>query len=75
MWGQLQSGTRVSRRNLLPGDIVFFGGTYEAGLSHDGIYIGGGRFVNAVDYGIGVAVSNLNDAYWSSHYYGATRPW
>ena len=75
MWGQLQSGTRVSRSNLRPGDIVFFGGTYEAGLSHDGIYIGGGRFVNAVDYGIGVAVSNLNDAYWSSHYYGATRPW
>ncbi|MGH2458413.1 MAG: LysM peptidoglycan-binding domain-containing protein [Chloroflexota bacterium] len=75
MWGQLQSGSRVSRSNLRPGDIVFFGGTYEAGLSHDGIYIGGGRFVDAVDYGIGVAVSNLNDAYWSSHYYGATRPW
>lgn len=75
MWGQLQSGTRVSRSNLQPGDIVFFQGTYEAGLSHDGIYIGGGRFINAADYGIGVVVSNLSDSYWSSHYYGATRPW
>jgi len=75
MWGQLQSGTRVSRSSLKPGDIVFFAGTYESGLSHDGIYLGGGRFINAVDYGIGVAVSNLNDAYWSGHYFGATRPW
>lgn len=75
MWGQLQSGTRVSRSDLEPGDIVFFAGTYEAGLSHDGIYIGGGRFINAVDYGIGVAVRSLNSSYWSSHYFGATRPW
>ncbi|HVB97341.1 MAG TPA: LysM peptidoglycan-binding domain-containing protein [Chloroflexota bacterium] len=75
MWGQLQSGARVARNNLQPGDIVFFANTYEAGLSHDGIYIGGGRFINAVDYGIGVAVSNINDSYWSGHYAGATRPW
>ena len=75
MWGQLQSGTRVSRSNIQPGDIVFFANTYEAGLSHDGIYIGGGRFINAVDYGIGVAVSSMNDSYWSSRYAGATRPW
>jgi len=75
LYGQLQSGTRVARSNLLPGDIVFFSNTYEAGLSHDGIYIGGGRFINAVDYGIGVAVSSLNDSYWSAHYYGASRPW
>ena len=75
MWGQLQSGTRISRANLLPGDIVFFVNTYEPGLSHDGIYIGGGRFINAVDYGIGVAVRSLSDPYWSSRYFGATRPW
>ncbi|HEX5414710.1 MAG TPA: C40 family peptidase, partial [Chloroflexota bacterium] len=75
LYGQLQSGTRISRANLLPGDIVFFGNTYQAGLSHDGIYIGGGRFINAVDYGIGVAVSSMNDSYWSAHYYGASRPW
>ncbi len=75
LWGQLQSGTRVSRQNLLPGDIVFFANTYQPGLSHDGIYIGGGRFINAVDYGIGVAVRSLSDPYWSNRYFGATRPW
>src|SRR5262249_42590269 len=75
LWGQLQSGTRVSRWSLSPGDIVFFANTYEAGLSHDGIYIGGGRFIHAADYGIGVEVSSLSDAYWSAHYYSATRSW
>lgn len=75
LWGQLQSGSRVSRQNLQPGDIVFFANTYQRGLSHDGIYIGGGRFINAVDYGIGVAVRSLSDPYWSSRYFGATRPW
>jgi cell wall-associated NlpC family hydrolase len=75
MWGQLQSGTRVSRWNLQPGDIVFFANTYEYGLSHDGIYIGGGRFIHAADYGIGVEVSSLSDAYWVAHYFGATRAW
>ncbi len=75
MWGQLQSGSRVSRSNLQPGDIVFFAGTYEAGLSHDGIYIGGGRFIHAADYGIGVIVSSFSNSYYANHYFGATRPW
>jgi cell wall-associated NlpC family hydrolase len=75
MWGQLQSGTRVTRASLQPGDIVFFAGTYEAGLSHDGIYIGGGRFIHAADYGLGVIVSSFSNAYYANHYFGATRPW
>jgi cell wall-associated NlpC family hydrolase len=74
MWGQYQSGTHVSRGNLQPGDIVFFANTYGSGLSHDGIYIGGGRFIDAADYGIGVTVSSFT-SYWSGHYYGAVRPW
>jgi cell wall-associated NlpC family hydrolase len=75
MWGQLQSGNRVTRANLQPGDIVFFAGTYEYGLSHEGIYIGGGRFIHAADYGIGVIVSSLSNAYYANHYFGATRAW
>ena len=75
MWGQYQSGTHISRANLQPGDIVFFAGTYEAGLSHEGIYIGGGRFVHAADYGVGVIVSSLSNSYYANHYFGATRAW
>ncbi len=67
--------TRISRGNLQPGDIVFFDGTYTAGLSHDGIYIGGGRFIHAADYGVGVEVSSFSNSYYASRYFGATRPW
>jgi peptidoglycan endopeptidase LytE len=75
LWGQLQAGPRVRLNDLEPGDLVFFVNTYQAGLSHVGIYIGGGRFINAVDYGRGVAVSNLHDSYWGPRYFGASRPW
>ena len=75
LWGQLASGPRISQDKLFPGDIVFFVNTYQPGLSHNGIYIGGGRFVNAVSEGKGVAVSNLYDSYWGPRYFGASRPW
>ena len=75
LWGQIQSGPRVSRNNLQAGDLVFFVNTYMPGLSHVGIYIGGGRFIHAGSERTGVTVSSLNDAYWSPRYYGASRPW
>lgn len=73
--GQLASGARIPRSELQAGDIVFFVDTYKPGLSHDGIYLGGGRFINAADYGIGVTVSSLSDSYWAQRYVAATRPW
>jgi cell wall-associated NlpC family hydrolase len=75
LWGQMQSGPRVSQTNLQPGDLVFFANTYMRGLSHVGIYIGGGRFIHAGSERTGVTVSSLSDAYWGPRYYGATRPW
>jgi len=74
MWGQYGAGYHPSRSELQPGDIVFFANTYMAGLSHNGIYIGGGQFVHASDERSGVKVSSINEAYWSSHWFGATRP-
>ena len=71
---QYYSGTHVSRANLRPGDLVFFANTYQRGISHAGIYVGGGKFINAANESTGVTVSSLNSAYWSAHYYGATRP-
>jgi cell wall-associated NlpC family hydrolase len=44
-----------------------------AGLSHDGIYIGGGQFIHAADESTGVTISSLYTSYWQAHYVGATR--
>ena len=69
-WG---AGTHVSYDQLAPGDIVFFRNTYKVGISHVGIYIGGGRFIHAASVAEGVTVSSLGEAYWSARYAGATR--
>jgi cell wall-associated NlpC family hydrolase/nucleoid-associated protein YgaU len=74
LWGQVGSGARVARANLQVGDLLFFQNTYTSGLSHVGIYVGGGRFVHAGSEVTGILTSSLNDAYWSSRFYGATRP-
>lgn len=75
MWQQYNGGTHVPISALQPGDTVFFANTYMPGLSHDGIYIGGGQFVHASDERTGVTVSSLYSGYWQGHYAGATRLW
>ena len=73
MQGQYNSGAHPSRDELKPGDLVFFQNTYHPGLSHNGVYLGNNQFVHAADEGAGVTVSSLTSAYWSSHWFGATR--
>jgi cell wall-associated NlpC family hydrolase len=47
-------GTEITSQSALePGDLVFFGGTYDD-FEHSGIYAGGGLFWDANDYGIPV---------------------
>lgn len=68
-------GTAISDpADLRPGDIVFFVNTYKRGISHVGIYIGGGDVVQALTPGRGVGIANLSGGYWASRYYGAIRP-
>jgi cell wall-associated NlpC family hydrolase len=63
-----------SMENLSPGDLVFFVGTTRGrGITHVALYIGGGRVIHAMTPRYGVQISNINDRYWVSHYYGAIR--
>ncbi len=73
--GQLNSGPRISRDKLQPGDLVFFQNTYKPGLSHSGIYLGDGRFINAESESVGVQIRSLSDPYWSPRFIGGSRPW
>jgi peptidoglycan DL-endopeptidase CwlO len=52
-------GVAVSRANLEPGDLVFF----FSPIHHVGIYIGGGKMVDAAGTGKGVRIDYL----WSSY--------
>jgi cell wall-associated NlpC family hydrolase/uncharacterized protein YraI len=70
---QIGAGTAVNPKNLEPGDLVFFVNTYEAGLSHVGIYIGGGQMIHAGSERTGVVISNIWDSYWGPKFYAARR--
>lgn len=65
---QINYGQRVSRENLAPGDLVFFG---RSTIHHVGIYVGGGKYVHAPSTGDVVKVSSLSGR---SDYVGACRP-
>lgn len=71
--GQASSGSYVDPDNLQPGDLVFQQNTYQWGLSHAGIYIGNGKFINAANESTGVIVSDLWDSYWGPRFYTARR--
>jgi len=62
---QIGYGERVSRSNLRPGDLVFFGSP----IHHVGIYVGGGMMIHAPHTGARVRIDPLH-----SNYSGAARP-
>jgi peptidoglycan DL-endopeptidase CwlO len=65
---QYSMGSAVDRSSLAPGDLVFFNG-----LSHVGIYIGGGQFVHSPHTGDVVKISSINDSWYASTWVGARR--
>ncbi len=71
---QFSASKRISKSELKTGDLVFFSGTTGGrGISHVGIYIGGGRFVHAPSSGKTVTTDSLNSSYYSRHWAGGGR--
>ncbi|AHF08132.1 C40 family peptidase [Desulfitobacterium metallireducens] len=68
---QYNVGSSVAAKDLKPGDLVFFSFTSNHQVSHVGIYIGDGRFINATS-SKGVTISKFS-SYWWQHYAGARR--
>jgi len=64
----------VAPDKLEPGDLVFFGKDAKS-ISHVGLYLGDGRFINATTHEVPtVREDRLDDPYWSAVYQGARRP-
>ncbi|MDR1461795.1 MAG: C40 family peptidase [Azoarcus sp.] len=69
---QATQGNRVSLRDLKPGDLVFFN-TIGRNISHVGIYVGNGKFLNSPTTGKFVRIDKLYSRFWGTRYVTARR--
>ncbi len=64
--------TKVGRKHLLPGDLVFFRDA-SGYVHHVGMSLGGDRFIEAPRTGLSVRISSLNDPYYAQQFTGGRR--
>ncbi|MCT4598471.1 MAG: SH3 domain-containing protein [Vallitalea sp.] len=67
---QINNGYRVSKNNLLPGDLVFFG--HNKRINHVAMYIGNNQIIHANNPKTGIIINALNDRRMAP-YIGASR--
>lgn len=72
-YSQAKSGKSIRKRNLKPGDLVFFKTSGGSRVSHVGIYIGKDKFIHAPGTGRKVTVATLTNPYFKRTYSGARR--
>lgn len=70
-YSQVNEGTYVARKDLQPGDLVFFGS--KGNVHHVGIYVSDGTFIHAPKPGKTVRIETLNSGYYNDTYYTARR--
>lgn len=62
----------IDKRDLKPGDLVFFN-TMKKAFSHVGIYVGDGKFIHSPKPGAEVRVEDMAGSYWVRRFDGARR--
>ena len=62
----------IDRKDLQPGDLVFFN-TMRQAFSHVGIYVGEGKFIHSPKPGAQVRVEDMGVSYWAYRFDGARR--
>ena len=68
---QYNLGKSATRSQLKAGDLVFFD-TGGGGVTHCGIYVGGGNFLHASS-SHGVRIDSLDNVYWKPRFVGAKK--
>ena len=69
---QAAATDRIDKKDLQPGDLVFFN-TMRRAFSHVGIYVGDGKFIHAPRSGSEVRVEDMRQSYWQRRFDGARR--
>ena len=67
-------GTKVAKKDLIVGDLVFFdtSGKNNSSITHVGIYVGDGKFAHASS-SKGVVIEKLDSSYYKPRYVTARR--
>lgn len=73
-YDQSKFGQSVGKKDLQPGDLVFFDTMNKGRVSHVGIYTGNDEFIHAANPKDGVMKSSLSSSYYQKTYMGARRP-
>ncbi|MCR8745850.1 C40 family peptidase [Romboutsia lituseburensis] len=73
-YDQSKFGQAVDKKDLKPGDLVFFDTMNKDRVSHVGMYIGNDEFIHASNPKDGVKKSKLSSSYYQNAYMGARRP-
>lgn len=68
---QYAASDRVSREDMVEGDLVFF--NTRGGVSHVGLYLGDGYFVHSSS-SKGVTIDNLEESYYNKRFIGGGHP-
>ncbi len=72
---QAYYGQYISRRNLRPGDLIFFDTSHSRRgyVNHVAIYIGGNKFIHASSAKHRVVITSLNKPFYSSRFMWGRR--
>ncbi len=68
---QYRQAQRIARRNLAPGDLVFF--RLRGSVSHVGLYLGDGEMVHAPSTGNNVRIEPIDARFWDRRFAGGAR--
>ncbi|MGN7477806.1 NlpC/P60 family protein [Solibacillus silvestris] len=71
---QATGGKAVAKKDLKPGDLVFF--AYNGGkgkVYHVGLYVGDGKMLHAPHYASKVKIESMNNGVYKKNYSGARR--
>ena len=68
---QFKNRYKVTARNILPADLVFFSIPGKSKTIHVGIYVGENQFIHAPGKGRKIMIASLESVYFRRHFIGA----